>query len=272
MTIALAVASNDGVVLASDSASTTRDSNGRTFIFHHKRKIFPLHETLPVGVVTAGLNRLAGVSVSNLCLELGKKLSQDDKWKLDPKSYTIEQVADRLKELIFVEHYLPQFEKLPKENRMTFFVGGYSAGQRFPEVVEIAFAGQHIVGPTRVQVNNTVHVKFTGVAEATHRLLQGFAPKLPAILEKAEIPKEKIQQILKSAGRELFPPILHPDQPLGEMVEVVKFLAETEMKFSRFSPEPDTVGGALQLATISPADGFRWLERGHEKRGHEKRE
>ena len=180
MTIALAVASNDGVVLASDSASTTRDANGRTFIFHHKRKIFPLHESLPVAVVTAGLNRLAGVSVSSLCIELSKKLSKDEKWKLDPKSYTIEQVADRLKELIFVEHYLPLFEKLPKENRMTFFVAGYSAGNRFPEVV--------------------------------------------------------------------------------------RFLAETEMKFSRFSPEPDTVGGALQLATISQHDGFRWLERGHEKK------
>lgn len=265
MTIAFAVAGNDGVVLASDSASTTRDGNGRTFIFHHKRKIFPLHESLPVGVVAAGLNRLAGVSVSSLCVELGKKLSTDEKWKLDPKSYTIEQVVDRLKELIFVEHYLPLFEKLPAENRMTFFVGGYSAGERFPEVIEIAFAGQHIVGPSRVHARNTVHVKFSGVAEATHRLMQGYSARLPAILEKAEIPKEKITQILRSAGRELFPPILHPDQPLGETVEVVRFLAETEMKFSRFSPEPDTVGGALQLATISKHDGFKWLERGHEK-------
>ncbi len=265
MTIALAVASNDGVVLVSDSASTTRDNTGRTFIFHHKKKVFPLHDSLPVGVVAAGLNRLDGVSVSSLCLELSKKLGRDEKWKLDPKSYTIEQVVDRLKELIFVEHYLPLFEKLPKDNRMTFFVAGYSAGQDFPEIIEIAFAGQHIVGPARVVARNTVHVKFSGVAEATHRLMQGFAPRLPAILEKADIPKEKIEKALKGAGRELFPPILHPDQPLGETVEVVKFLAETEMKFSRFSPEPDTVGGALQLATISLHDGFRWLERGHEK-------
>ena len=96
--------------------------------------------------------------------------------------------------------------------------------------------------------------------------MQGFAPKFPGLLEKAEIPKEKIEQILKAAGSELFPPILHPDQPLGETIEVVRFLAETEIKFSRFSPEPDTVGGALQLASISQHDGFRWLERGHEKK------
>ena len=266
MTIALAVVSNDGVVLASDSASTTREANGRTFIFHHKRKIFPLHESLPVAVVTAGLNRLDGISVSSLCTELAQKLSQHEKWKLDPESYTIEQVTDRLKELIFVEHYLPLFEKLPQDNRMTFFVAGYSAGKRFPEVVEIAFAGQHIIGPSRVEAKNTVHVKFFGVAEATHRLMQGFAPKFPGLLEKAEIPKEKIEQILKAAGSELFPPILHPDQPLGETIAVVRFLAETEIKFSRFSPEPDTVGGALQLASISQQDGFRWLERGHEKK------
>lgn len=265
MTIALAIASNDGVVLVSDSASTTRDNNGRTFIFHHKRKVFPLHDFLPVGVVAAGLNRLDGVSVSHLCIELSRKLSQDDNWKLDPKSYTIEQVVDRLKELIFVEHYLPLFEKLPKDNRMTFFVGGYSAGKKFPEIIEIAFAGQHIVGPSRVEVRNTVHVKFSGVIEATHRLMQGFAPRFPAILEKADIPKETIEKIVQSAGRELFPPILHPDQPLGEIVEVAKFLAEMEMKFSRFSPEPDTVGGALQMATISLHDGFRWLQRGHAK-------
>ncbi|MFP6765931.1 MAG: hypothetical protein VB858_20035, partial [Planctomycetaceae bacterium] len=101
--------------------------------------------------------------------------------------------------------------------------------------------------------------------EATQRLMQGYARALPELLEKADIPREKIEAILRSAARELFPPILHPDQPLGETVEVVRFLAETEMKFSRFSPEPDTVGGALQLATLSLHDGFRWLERGYAK-------
>ena len=266
MTIAFAVASNDGIVLASDSASMTREENGRTFIFHHKRKIFPLHDTLPVAVVAAGLNRLAGMNVSNLCLELGNKLTHDLKWKLDPKSYTVRQVVDRLQEFIFADHYLPLFERLPADNRMTFYVGGYSAGESFPEVIEIAFAGQHVIGPARVKAKNSVHVKFTGVADATQRLMQGFASKLPKILEQAEIPQEKIKAILRSAARELFPPILHPDQPLGETVEVVRFLAETEMKFSRFSPEPDTVGGALQLATLSLHDGFRWLERGHRQK------
>ena len=150
MTVALAVASSDGVVLASDSASTTRDSGGRTFVFHHKKKIFPLHDSLPIGVATAGLNRLDGVSVSSLCVELKKKLTEVENWKLDPKSYTLSDVADRLKDLIFVEHYLPLFEKLPADNRMTFYVAGYSAGEQFPELIEIAFAGQHIVGPFRV--------------------------------------------------------------------------------------------------------------------------
>jgi len=266
MTIAIAVASNDGVVLASDSASMTREKNGRTFIFHHKRKIFPLHESLPVAVVAAGLNRLGGVNVSSLCLELGKKLTHDEKWKLDPKSYTIQQVVDRLQEFIFADHYLPLFERLPADNRMTFYVGGFSAGERFPELIEVAFAGQHVIGPAGLKAENSVHVKFTGVAEATQRLMQGFAGQLPKILEKADIPREKIETILRSAARELFPPILHPDQPLGETVEVVRFLAETEMKFSRFSPEPDAVGGALQLATLSLHNGFQWLERGYEKK------
>ncbi len=267
MTVAIAVAISDGVILASDSASTTREQNGRTFIHHHKQKVFPLHDSLPVGLVTSGLNRIGAEGVATLCRDLKSMLSgrmrkDDGDWALNPDEYTLKDVFERVRRYLFEEHYLPQFDKLPKENRISFFIGGFGAKDRFPAISEIQFKGQHMTGPDVLQAQRSAHVKFGGVAEATHRLMSGFAPQFPGILEKSGIEKEKITKIINSARGALFPPILHPHMPLKEAVEVVRFLTETEIRFAWFTPEPDTVGGAVQLASITRHQGFQWVAKG----------
>jgi hypothetical protein len=265
MTIAIAIASPNGIVLATDSASTSTNGRGGAQVFLQKQKLFQLHDKLPVGLITFGLNQIGSENVATLCREirllLSGKLKHDGKdWSLGDK-WTVEGVVDRVKEYIFDKYYLPAFEKLGPKKRMGFFIGGFSSGERTPKLVEIAFDGQHVVGPEITAIKNSVSIKFGGNHEATHRLILGFSPAMGKVMEEAGMEKEKIKEVLQLAQRKLFPSILHPHMPLREIADVAKFLVRNEKKFQHYSPEPDTVGGELQLAIINRLDGFQWLHR-----------
>lgn len=71
---------------------------------------------------------------------------------------------------------------------------------------------------------------------------------------------------MKKVQERIRKPMLFPGTPLAEAARVVNFLVETQIQFSEFTPDPDLVGGAVQLATISPRSGFRWLHDPEENR------
>lgn len=264
MTIAIAIATNEGIVLATDSALMSIDGRGTAQVFHQKQKLFQLHDKHPLGLVTFGLNQIGVENVGTLCHELrlmlsGKLKNGDEDWSLGD-DWTVKGVCDRVKELIFDKYYLPYFEKLPADKRIGFFVVGFSSGERAPEVAEMSFDGQHVVGPQIAMIKNAATIKFGGTHEATHRLMLGFSPGMAKVMEEAGVEAELIKKVIQSAQQKLFPPIVHPHMPLLEVAEVARYLVHNEKKYQQFSPEPDTVGGELQLALISRLDGFRWLQ------------
>jgi hypothetical protein len=275
MTIAIAIASADGIVLATDSATLSTDGRGTKQIFHQKQKLFQLHDKHPIGLITFGLNRIGTESVATLCRELrlmfsGKMKNGNDDWSLGDK-WKITEIVDRVKEYIFDKYYLPHFPKLPKDKRMGFYIAGFSSGQRSPELAEMSFDGEHVIGPVFTTAKNTISIKFGGTHEATHRLMLGYSPGLAKVMEEAGVEKDMIKKVIELAKRKLFPPILHPHMPLLEIADVARFLVRNEKKFQHYSPEPDTVGGEIQLATIGRIDGFRWLQRVGSKSTKKKR-
>jgi hypothetical protein len=265
MTIAIVIASPNGIVFATDSASTSTNGRGQSQVFLQKQKLFQLHDKHPIGLVTFGLNQILSENIATLCRELrlmfsGKRKKDGDDWALGDK-WTIKGVVDRVKEYIFDGFYLPAFEKLPKNKRIGFYIAGFSSDQRFPELAEMSFDGQHVLGPEIASIKNSIGIKFGGAHEATHRLVLGFSPAMAGIMEEAGLEKDEITKVLNLARKKLFPPILHPHMPLKEIADVARFLVRNEKKFQHYSPEPDTVGGELQLAILDRLDGFQWLER-----------
>lgn len=264
MSIAVAITVNDGVVLATDSAQLAKDSAGRINMHYQKRKLFPLHDTLPLGLSTVGINRIAAVGVDSLCFELKQlftgKIDRDgESWELDPKTYSVKEVVDRVKEYLFDGFYLPAFDSLPEKQSLTVHVGGVSAGQKFPEFAEMEFIGQHVKGPNFVNGGTAGHITLSGSAEACHRLVMGYSPAIGGLLEQAGLKGDEVRQFLDKAKAALFPQILDGAMPLAEAADVARFLTETEIRFSTLTPDPDVVGGDVQLAVISREHGFKWL-------------
>ncbi len=266
MSVAVAITVNDGVVLATDSAQMAKDNAGRVNIHYQKRKLFPLHDSLPLGLSTVGVNRIAGVSVGSLVYELkqlftGKVDHNGESWKLDPASYTVKDVVDRVKEYLFDGFYLPAFDTLLEKASLTVHVGGISAGAKFPEFAEMEFLGQHVNGPRFVSAGNAVHFTISGAAEACHRLVMGYSSAMSNLLTQSGMKPEEAREFLNKARSALFPNIFSEAMPLAEAADVARFLVETEIRFSTLTPDPDVVGGEVQLAVISREHGFKWLSK-----------
>ena len=137
LTIAISLKINDGLVLASDSASTVLGQVPNTGelqvlnVYNNAIKVFNLRKGLPIGAITWGSGSIGQDSISTIIKDLRERFTGDDleykDWKLDPKTYTIEAIAEKLKEYVYDELYLTAFKDFPQKPPLGFIVAGYSA-------------------------------------------------------------------------------------------------------------------------------------------------
>jgi hypothetical protein len=133
MTIAICLKVGDGVVIGTDSASSLIGDNDRYFnVYNTAEKTFNLVKGLPIGMMTFGLGSMAGLSIGALARELRQRLSGEDPrhadWKIDPRAYTIEQVAHRVREFFYDELYQAEFGRrrsISRPSRGTRASGGW---------------------------------------------------------------------------------------------------------------------------------------------------
>src|SRR5262245_40602412 len=121
MTIAVSVKVNDGIVLAADSAATLMGNDGSgnmtiLNVYNNANKIFNLRKGLPVGAMTWGQGAIGNASISALVKDLRARFHGDKgdaKWKIPVgKPYKVADIAWRLREFIYDEHYQPAYADL----------------------------------------------------------------------------------------------------------------------------------------------------------------
>jgi hypothetical protein len=144
MTIVVTVKINDGIVLASDSATTFSDQQGNAVkIYNNANKVFNLVKGLPIGSLTWGVGGIGAASISTISKDLRRRLAGEDPkhldWQLDKEEYTMEEVANRARQFIFEELFKQEYADNPPAG---YFLGykicGYSAGAPLPEVWHLA--------------------------------------------------------------------------------------------------------------------------------------
>ena len=263
MTVALRV--DDGIVLAADSASTVSYPKEKVNVYFHQQKVFRLHTTLPLGMVTWGLNRIAADSMPVLAGYLCRRFSGQDAthadWKLDPQSYTVKKIADEVRRFFFDETYLPWIREKPRNDRIGIVVAGFPSGTNRADLAEIEIHGAHATGP-KIAPPRIAHVNLGGQWGPVGRLVLGYDNALKAAMAEENIPPAKIDAVIKRVGQMISGPIFHPGMPIPDAVELAEFLVRTAITYCRFAPDPDTVAGPVQIATITKHEGFRWAKRG----------
>jgi hypothetical protein len=103
-------------------------------VYNNADKLFNLKKGLPIGAITWGAGSIGNASTSTIMKDLRKIFTDGDDdgrhlgWKLNNESYTVEEVARRLKEFVFDDLYVTAFSNFPhKKPDLGFIVAGYSA-------------------------------------------------------------------------------------------------------------------------------------------------
>jgi hypothetical protein len=273
LTIAISIKINDGLVLASDSASTllalTPDGQLQVFnVYNNADKVFNLQKGLPIGAITWGAGSVGQASTSTIMKDLRKIFTDGDEakhpgWKLNKETYTVEGVANRLKEFVFDELYTPAFRDFPhKKPDLGFIVAGYSANAPMADEFQIDIREGQCQGPRPVRKREEIGLTWGGDPEALNRLIVGISGGLPQVLQNIfRLRPEQMPQIMQTVQQNLQVPLVLPAMPLQDAIDLAEFLVDLTIKFSRFRPGAPTVGGPIEIGAISKHEGFRWIKR-----------
>jgi len=265
MTIAISLKVNDGVVLATDSASTivARPINEKQMgvinVYQNAEKLFNLCKGKPIGVITWGSGSIGLASISTLMKDFRKRQMAS----LQKEDLSIEKITVALSSFIFEEKYNIAFSGWSEKPKIGFIVAGYSHEKSFPEEWKFEINNGKLIKPEKIREEDEIGVIWNGEPEAISRLILGVSPRIYKILNENISDKQIHDRILKNMQEELVAPIIIAPMPIKDAIDVAEFLVETTINFSRFTPGAPSVGGPIDIAAITKHEGFKWIKRKH---------
>lgn len=284
MTIAVSLKVNDGLVLAADSASTIMGTGPGDVVnvYNTANKISNLRKGLPIGLMTWGLGGLGGASISTLAKDLRRRFAGEDPdhrdWHLDETTYTVFDVAKRVREFFYEERYAAEADAALKAAEadeqevgddvefpsLGFVVAGYSPGQPQAEEYLLLLSQSGCEEPTLIRPIDESGVSWAGQPEAINRLVNGYGSDLAAVLiDDFGLSEEDLGEALLLIGQRLGVPLVNPAMPFQDAIDLAEFLVSVSINWSRFMPGSPTVGGPIETAAISKHEGFKWVKRKH---------
>lgn len=262
MTLVIALKVGDGVVLGADSASTIVAGSAYHNSYFNAEKLFNVRKGIPVGALTYGLGGLAGRSVSSLAKDLRSLLADETNgvWYIDPASYSVELVATRYRSFFYDELFVPQFAaNLAKAPAMGFIVAGFSAAAKSGEIWEVDIINGQCQPPHCLAAASARWgAHWQGEIEALQRLVRGWSMQTANKLAVAGMPGDQVMGLLDAIQ-----PLVHETMPIQDAIDLVHYLVDVTCGFSRFSPGAATVAQPIDIAAITPHEGFRWVRRKH---------
>jgi hypothetical protein len=276
VTVALYVKVNDGIVLATDSATTFRvmTPHGPLHqVYNNADKIFHLHRELPIAAMTFGVGAVGPASISSLSKSFRLQLmgrDPDYKVPFDINNFTVEDVAERASKMFAqaaTDANMPQWPEPPEEG-LGYVVAGMSSGCDQAEVWLLKFEGKTLEpAPEEIFKREDYGFKAYAQPEAVNRLFNGYDDNLRNVLIQSvtntgKAPDQAQQEVDAVLGQLHLDPV-QPGMPLPDAIALARFMVETTEGYARYRIGPDTVGGPVEVASISPHEGFKWIHRKH---------
>lgn len=267
MTVCVAVKVHDCIVFAADSATSLieTDANGNqqiVNIFENANKVFNIRKGLPICAMTAGIGNFGSSSISTLSKDLRTLLGGDKpEWRVDPSSYTVEEIAQKARRFFYEESFL-SVEPRP-QGSFDYWIGGYSSNARLGEIWRINITDGVCGDPRCEAPQDRSTISWGGQPEAINRLLIGYGQAVPPALVEAGADPEKIGALMEHVASRSQVSVLTDAMPTIDAIKLAEFLVDTTKKFVQFLPGGNTVGGAIDIATVTKHEGFKWISRKH---------
>ena len=265
VTVAVVVKVFDGIVLATDSATTFSLAGGGAQVYNNANKIFQLHRKRPVAAMTWGLGNIGSASISTLAKDLRRRLMGRDPDFLDwdlQGGYTVEGITNRLVEMFYDDLYATEYPDADATSpELGMLVAGYSDGAKQAEAWVVIIGGDTRPTPQLVIPFDSAGWLAYAQPEATERLFLGLDRDLRMKLQGALTDEEwkKIEEHVGGAQRS---PVPAP-MPFGDAIALARFLVDVTIGYSHYLLGPDTVGGPVEAAGINRHEGFKWIDRKH---------
>lgn len=263
MSLGIAFKGPEGIVLAADSRVTLTaeiHQGGEKRLlpatFDNATKLLQVNGHDYVGAVTYGAGTIGSREVRtahSFLPEFEDELSKQKEGRL-----SVEEFAQKLGEF-FMRQWT---ETMPQEYSgpdMLFIIGGYDEGAPYGRVFRMAIPSSPI--PEEQQAKG-FGVTWGGQLESTNRLMKGFDPRVPLIVQQClGITDEKISELEQQLEKSLMIPIPYQFLPLQDCVDLSVFLIRTTMELQRWTVGIRGVGGAIDVATITRTGGFQPIQR-----------
>lgn len=260
MTIAISIKVNDGLVLATDSASTiyappfNNQPSGVINVYQNAEKLFNLCKGKPIGAITWGSGSIGKTSISTMMKDFRNQNKSSN--HLDSIEGTAIKLAEYVNNL-----YNKTYAEWPEKPRIGFMVVGYSKDAEFPEEWKFEIINGILNDPVNVRKKEEVGMMWNGEPEAISRLCLGFSPNFELVLKEFKFDKELIDKIMGIARERLTIPFAIAPMPIKDAIDLAEYLVSTTINFSKFSPGAPSVGGPIDIAAITKHEGFKWIKR-----------
>lgn len=264
MTICIGIKVNSGIVFVADSATSMLQGSGGVLgisrVYNNADKIFNLHRKLPVVAMTCGLGNFGSESISTIVKGIRVTLMGDETYRQD--NYSLERMVG-VCHATFLERFNALDEAVRKAHSFEFFVGGCSSNGGADELWKFQFSHGQFSDPVLLAGGGDCTIMWAGQPEACVRLVLGHASNTYEVLRAANLSHQQATDLSLSLQRNAEASFLEPSMPIKDAIELAEFLAQTCASFVKFLPGADTVGGDLDIATVTKYEGFRWIRRKH---------
>ncbi|NUO83387.1 hypothetical protein HUU05_25220 [candidate division KSB1 bacterium] len=148
-------------------------------------------------------------------------------------------------------------------------IAGFGKDDVFPKLVEICITGVigerflHVVNSITVDREHPSHVEPFAQSEMAFTFLHGIHPDIRRFVERNLNPQARANwdRWLRNYADGINKMV--SSLPKGELGALAEFLVNLTKVKHHVSKQPETVGGPIDVAVISRADGIVWIQRKH---------
>ena len=258
MSLGIAFKGPEGIVLAADSRvilSAEMQSGVEKMIlpstFDNATKLLQITGHNYVGAVTYGVGAIGQQeprTAHSFLLEFEDYLS-----KKDIKRLPIKDFAENLANFFIIQWK----DRMPSNYSgpdMVFLVGGFDAGEPYGRVFQVLIPSNLV--PIECNAGQ-FGITWGGQSEYTHRLIKGFDPRMPSLVQNfLSLSAEQTTALEGHLESALSSPIPYQFLPLQDSVNLSILLIRTTMEIQNWIVGVRGVGGAIDVATITRKEGF----------------
>ena len=244
----------DGIVVAADSAMTTKKGKLGANRYDSYEKLCQVGQ-LPVVVAMWGSALTGGRTVANLVNEFARIQGYEDP---STSHWTMGELAEEL------AGHVQQAAEEGKNcgcatAKLDLLLSGYSKDRPFPEQWHLRFPKGAV---KRRYAERGLAISWDGVTEDIRTLWWGHHPSLARILTKHGVSQEQQRAILKDleARAAWGPERVDFAMPLADAARLVEFLVWVQVTAERFRPGLARSAGPIDVVVVRQ-EGVTWLRR-----------